>query len=70
MLITRGLQLEFTPLIATLSSPAVQPVFYPPLQLHIQPIFQQLLCQDVVGDCVKGPSEVQVENRTPSSSGW
>lgn len=65
LLVTKGLQLHFTPLIATLSSPAVQPVFDPPLWLHIQLVFQQLLCWGVVGDSVKGPAESKQKIQLP-----
>jgi len=60
-LLVTGMQLDLVPLITPLRAP-VQTVFNPPHHLLIQPIHQQVLYEDLMGDSVKGPTVVQVDN--------
>ncbi|KAK4828728.1 hypothetical protein QYF61_000719 [Mycteria americana] len=57
-LLVTGLQLDCLPLITTLRTQPVSPFS---IQLLIQPIFHQLLYEDLMGDSVKGLAEVQVD---------
>ncbi|KAK4811173.1 hypothetical protein QYF61_019804 [Mycteria americana] len=56
------LHLDFVPLITTLWTWPFSQFFNPSHRLLIQPIHQQLLYEDLIGDSVKGLTEVQVYN--------
>lgn len=58
-LMLTGFHLDFVLLIFTLRA---EPVFNPPLCLLLQPIYEQLLYEDLTEDSVKSLTDIQAEN--------
>ena len=58
-LVVTGLQLDFVPLITTLWAWPFRQFSNPPHCLHVQPVHQQLLYEDVMGDCVKESQNIR-----------